>query len=61
MLVKLALCHAKIEKVSNNIFVMIIKDGGDNFGFYGGDTTVVRGDRDLMGGPPVPPPLGKTL
>ena len=36
---------------------MINKDGGGTiFGFYGGDTAVMRGDIELMGGsPPVPP------
>ena len=27
----------------------------------GGDTAVMRGDIELMGGPPSPPPLEKTL
>ena len=54
MLVNISLCHAKIEKISETIFVMINKDGGGTiFGFYGGDI-------ELMGVPPVPP-LGKTL
>ena len=40
---------------------MINKDGGrDNFSILWGDTAVMRGDTELMGGPPVPP-LGKTL
>ena len=26
--------------------------GGTIFGFYGGDTAVMRGDIELMGGPP---------
>ena len=34
---------------------MINKDGGTIFGFYGGDTAVMRGDTELMGGPPSPP------
>ena len=34
--------------------------GGTIFGFYGGDTAVMRGDIELMGVPPAPP-LGKTL
>ena len=29
--------------------------GGTIFGFYGGDTAVMRGDIELMGGPPSPP------
>ena len=40
MLVKLAFCHAKIEKISEKNVVMINKDGGGGgetiFGFYGG-------------------------
>ena len=33
---------------------MIDKDGGGGaiLGFYGGDTGVMRGDIELMGGPP---------
>ena len=34
---------------------MINKDGGDNFSILWGDTTVMRGDIELMGVPPVPP------
>ena len=29
--------------------------GGTIFRFYGGDTAVMRGDIELMGGPPSPP------
>ena len=59
----ISLCHAKIEKISKKNFVMINKDGGGGtiFGFYGGDTAVMRGDIELMGGTPPAPPLGKTL
>ena len=40
---------------------MINKDGGgDNFGILWGDTAVMRGDIELIGGPPIPP-LGKIL
>ena len=36
---------------------MINKDGGGAiFGFYGGDTAVMRGDIELMGESPSPPP-----
>ena len=34
--------------------------GGDNFSILWGDTAVMRGDIELMGGPQSPP-LGKTL
>ena len=38
---------------------MINKDGGTTiFGFYGGDTAVMRGDIELMGDPPSPPTRG---
>ena len=47
---QISLCHAKFEKISSKIFVMINKDGGDNFWNLWGDT-------ELMG----VPPLGKTL
>ena len=42
---------------------MINKDGGGTiFQFYGGDTAVMRGDIELMGGIlPVPPLLGERL
>ena len=59
---QISLCHAKIEKISKKFFVMINKDGGgDNFWILWGDTAVMRGDIELMGGSPSPPPLGKTL
>ena len=60
MLVKLAFVMQRLKKYLKKIFVMIDKDGGTIFGFYGGGTGVMRGDIELMGGPPVPP-LGKTL
>ena len=40
---------------------MINKDGGTIFGFYGGDTAVMREDIEPMRGSPQSPPLGKTL
>ena len=59
---QISLCHAKIEKICKKFFVMINKDGGGTiFGFYGGDTAVMRGEIELMGGSPQSPPLGKTL
>ena len=54
---QISLCHAKIKKISEKIFVMIDKDGGTIFGFYGGTQLLCGGDIELMGGPP----LGKTL
>ena len=57
MLVKLAFVMQRLKKISEKIFVMIDKDeGGDNFWILWGDTAVIRGDIELMGGPPVPPP-----
>ena len=49
---QISLCHAKIEKISKKFFVMISKDGGDNFWILWGDTAVMREDIELMGGPP---------
>ena len=50
---QISLSHAKIEKISEKIFVMINKDGGGTiFGFCGGDTAVMRGDIELIGGSP---------
>ena len=50
---QISLCHAKIEKISKKNFVMINKDGeGTIFGFYWGDTAVMKGDIELMGGSP---------
>ena len=53
MLVKLAFVMQRLKKYLKKIFVMIDKDGGD--------TAVMRGDIELMGGSPPVPPLGKTL
>ena len=62
MLVKLAFVMQRLKKYPKKIFVMINKDGGGTiFGFYGGDTAVMRGDIELMGGSPQSPPLRKTL
>ena len=51
---QISLCHAKIEKISEKIFVMINKDGGGQFLDFmgGGDTAVMRGDIELIGGSP---------
>ena len=56
MLAKLAFVMQRLKKISKKFFVMINKDGGTIFGFYGEDTAVTRGDIELMGVPPVPPP-----
>ena len=54
---QISLCHAKIEKISKEKFVMIDKDGGgDNFWILWGDTAVMRGDRARGGSPSPPPP-----
>ena len=54
MLVKLAFVTRRLKKYLKKIFIMIDKDGGGGaiFGFYGGDTAVMRGDIELMGDPP---------
>ena len=44
-------CHAKIEKISKNFFVMINKDGRTILGFYGGHSCYEGGQR-AHGGPP---------
>ena len=51
MLVKLAFAMQRLKKYLQKIFVMINKDGGDNFGFYGGHSCY-EGGIELMGGPP---------
>ena len=58
---QISLCHAKIEKILKKIFVMSDKDGGGQFLDFMGGTAVMRGDIELMGGPPQSPPLAKTL
>ena len=65
MLVKLAFAMQRL-KISKKYPKKICHDqqrwgGGTIFGFYGGDTAVMRGDIELMGGSPSPPSLGKTL
>ena len=64
MLVKLAfVMHARIEKISKKIFVMINKDGGgDNFWIlWGGGHSCYEGRHRAHGEIPPVPPLGKTL
>ena len=52
---QISLCHAKIEKISKKIFVMINKDGGGGGQFL----DFMEGDIELMGVPPVPLHEGK--
>ena len=58
---QISLCHAKIEKISEKIFVMIDKDGGDNFWILWGRHSCYEGGHRAHGGSPQSPPLGKTL
>ena len=53
---QISLCHAKIEKISEKIFVMIDKDGGGGqfLDFMGGHSCYKGGHR-AHGGPPSPP------
>ena len=55
MLVKLAFVMQRLKKYLKKIFVMISKDGGDNFWILWGDTAVIRRDIELIGGPTSPP------
>ena len=50
---QISLCHAKIEKISENIFVMIDKDGGGGqfLDFMGGHSCYEGGHR-AHGDPP---------
>ena len=52
MLVKFAFVMQRLKKYLKTVFVMINKDGGDNFSILWGDTAVMKGDIELMGGPP---------
>ena len=51
---QISLCHAKIEKISKNIFVMINKDGGGQFLDFMGGHSCYEGDIELMGVPQSP-------
>ena len=55
---QISLCHAKIEKISEKIFVMINKDRGRGqfLDFMGGHSCYEEGHRAHGGGPPSPPP-----
>ena len=54
---QISLCHAKIEKIFEKIFVMINKDGGggNNFWILWGAHSCYEGGIELMGVPPVFP------
>ena len=58
---QICLCHAKIEKIFENFFVMTNKNGGGGqfLDFIGGHSCY-EGDIELMAVPPVSP-LEKTL
>ena len=63
---QISLCHAKTEKISEKIFVMIDKDGGGGEGsnfwiLLGGHSCYEGGHRAHGGSPQSPPPLSKTL
>ena len=61
MLVKLAFVMQRLKKSKKKFCHDQQRwGGGQIFQFYGRDTAVMRGDIELMGGPPVPP-LGKKL
>ena len=49
---QISLCHAKIEKYLKKIFVMINKDGGDNFGILWGGHSCYEGGHRAHGGLP---------
>ena len=61
MLVKLAFVMQRLKKYLRKFLSWSTKMGGTFFNLMGGDTAVMRGDIELMGVPPVPPPLEKTL
>ena len=61
MLVKLACVMQRLKKYLKKICHDQQRWGGAIFRFYGGDTAVMRGDIELMGGSLQSPPLGKTL
>ena len=50
---QISLCHAKIEKISEKIFVTIDKDGGgDNFWILWGGHSCYEGEHRAHGGSP---------
>ena len=61
MLVKLAFVMQRLKKYQKNFCHDQQRWGGDNFSVLWGDTAVMRGDIELMGDPPVPPPTRETL
>ena len=55
MLAKLTFVMQRQKKHLKNFFVMINKDGGGGQCLdFMGDTAVMKGDKELMGVPPVP-------
>ena len=58
MLAKLAFVMQRLKKYLKNFCHDQQRwgGGGDNFKILWGDTAVMRGDIELMGGPPSPPP-----
>ena len=61
MLVKLAFVMQRLKIYPKKFLSLSTKMGGQFLDFRG-DTAVMRGDIELMAGPPSPPPpLGKTL
>ena len=55
MLVKLAFAMQRLKKYLNIFCHDQQRWGGQLLDFMGGDTAVMRGDIELMGGPPSPP------
>ena len=55
MLVKLAFVMQRLKKYLKKIFVMIDKDGGDNFWILWGGHSCYEGGIELMGVLPSPP------
>ena len=55
MLVKLAFVMQRLKNIFEKIFVMIDKDGGDNFWILWGGHSCYEGGHRAHGGPPSPP------
>ena len=61
MLVKLAFVMQRFKKYLKNFCHDQQRWGGGQFFDFMGGHSCYEGDIELMGVPPVPPPLGKTL